>query len=46
MVVGDRRPFLVVIIVLNADAWKRFAADKGIDPEQPNRARIGMDSPS
>jgi long-chain acyl-CoA synthetase len=38
MVVGDRRPFLVVIIVLNADAWKRFAADKGIDPEQPNRA--------
>jgi long-chain acyl-CoA synthetase len=38
MVVGDRRPFLVAIIVLNADAWKRFAADKGIDPEQPNRA--------
>jgi long-chain acyl-CoA synthetase len=38
MVVGDRRPFLVAIIVLNADAWKRFAADRGIDPEQPNRA--------
>lgn len=37
MVVGDQRPFLVAIIVLNADAWKRFAADKGIDPERPNR---------
>ena len=38
VVVGDRRPFLVAIIVLNADAWRRFAADKGLDPEQPNHA--------
>jgi long-chain acyl-CoA synthetase len=36
MVVGDRRPFLVAVIVLNAGAWRRFAADKGLDPEQPN----------
>jgi long-chain acyl-CoA synthetase len=38
MVVGDQRPFLIAIMVLNADAWKHFAADKGIDPERPNRA--------
>ena len=32
VVVGDRRPFLVAVIVLNAEAWKRFAAEKGLDP--------------
>jgi long-chain acyl-CoA synthetase len=36
--VGDRRPFLVAIVVLNADAWRRFAAEKGLDPNEPNRA--------
>jgi len=36
VVVGDRRPFLVAVIVLNAEAWRRFAADKGLDPERPN----------
>lgn len=36
VVVGDRCPFLVAIVVLNADAWRRFAADKGLDPERPN----------
>ena len=38
VVVGDRRPFLVAVIVLNADAWRRFAADNGLDPERPNHA--------
>ena len=38
VVVGDRRPFLVAVIVLNADAWRRFAAEKGLDPERPNHA--------
>jgi long-chain acyl-CoA synthetase len=38
VVVGDRRPFLVAVIVLNADAWRRLAADKGLDPERPNHA--------
>ena len=38
VVVGDRRPFLVALIVLNADAWRRFAADKGLDAERPNHA--------
>jgi long-chain acyl-CoA synthetase len=38
VVIGDRRPFLVAVIVLNADAWKRFAAEKGLDPGRPNHA--------
>jgi long-chain acyl-CoA synthetase len=38
VVVGDRRPFLAAVIVLSADAWRRFAADKGLDPERPNHA--------
>ena len=36
VVVGDRRPFLAAIIVLDSDVWKRFAADNGLDPELPN----------
>jgi long-chain acyl-CoA synthetase len=36
MVVGNSRPFLAAVIVLNADAWRLFAADKGLDPLQPN----------
>ena len=35
-VIGERRPFLVAVIVLDADAWRRFAAEKGLDPERPN----------
>ena len=38
VVVGNRRPFLAAVIALNADAWRLFAADKGLDPEQPNHA--------
>ncbi|QWG22308.1 AMP-dependent synthetase/ligase [Bradyrhizobium sediminis] len=38
VVVGDRRPFLTALIVLDPDAWRRFAADKGLDPERPNHA--------
>jgi long-chain acyl-CoA synthetase len=36
VVVGNRRPFLAAVIVLNADAWHLFAASKGLDPQQPN----------
>lgn len=36
VVVGDRRPFLVAVVVLNAGAWRRFAVDKGLDPQRPN----------
>ena len=38
MVVGNRRPYLTAVIVLNADAWRLFAADKGLDPQRPNHA--------
>jgi long-chain acyl-CoA synthetase len=38
MVVGDRRPYLVAVIVLNSDAWNLFAASRGLDPQQPNHA--------
>ncbi len=38
VVVGDRRQFLVAVVVLNPDAWKRFAAEEGLDPERPNHA--------
>ena len=36
IVVGDRRPFLTAVIVLNAASWRRLAAGRGFDPEQPN----------
>jgi long-chain acyl-CoA synthetase len=35
MVVGDNRPFLSALIVLQADAWRRFAARLGVDPDDP-----------
>ena len=37
MVVGDRRPFLSAVVVLNAKAWELFAVERGLDPGQPNR---------
>ena len=36
LVVGDGRPFLVAVIVLDADSWRLFAANEGLDPGQPN----------
>lgn len=36
VVVGDRRPFLAALIVLNGPAWDQFAAERGLDAEQPN----------
>jgi long-chain acyl-CoA synthetase len=36
MVLGNRQPFLVAIIVLNDSGWKGFAADKKLDPQHPN----------
>ena len=38
VVVGNRRPFLTAVIVLNAESWKLFAANKGLDLQQPNHA--------
>lgn len=35
-VVGDGRPFVAALIVLNEAAWKRFAETENADPRQPN----------
>jgi long-chain acyl-CoA synthetase len=36
LVVGDRRPFPVAVIVLDEAAWRLFAAGRGLDPRAPN----------
>jgi long-chain acyl-CoA synthetase len=36
LVVGNRRPFLAALIVLNVPLWIQFAAERGLDPRQPN----------
>lgn len=36
LVVGDRRPFLAAVVVLDADSWNLFAAGRGLDPREPN----------
>jgi long-chain acyl-CoA synthetase len=36
MVVGDLRSFVAAVVVLNAKAWELFAAERGLDPRQPN----------
>jgi len=35
MVVGEGRPFLTALLVLNADYWPGLAQDCGLDPMQP-----------
>jgi long-chain acyl-CoA synthetase len=35
-VVGDSRPFVVALIVLNNASWTHFAAIQDLDPTQPN----------
>jgi len=36
VVIGNRRPYVAAVIVLNAQGWRLFAAERGFDPEQPN----------
>jgi long-chain acyl-CoA synthetase len=36
LVVGDRRPFLISIIVLDPDTWSLLATARGLDPQHPN----------
>ena len=35
---GNRRPYLAAVIVVNSEAWNLFAASRGLDPQQPNHA--------
>jgi long-chain acyl-CoA synthetase len=37
MVVGERRPYVAALIVLDSCGWRRFAAESSLDPEQPNQ---------
>ncbi len=39
-VVGERRPFVVALIVPNKAAWARFAAENDADPAQPNAPAV------
>jgi len=41
MVIGDNRPFLSAIVVLNPESWQSYARDKGLDAE----AREAMQNP-
>lgn len=38
MVVGDNRPFVLALLVLDAEKWKAFAAANDVDPSLPNAA--------
>jgi long-chain acyl-CoA synthetase len=38
LVVGNRRPFLISVVVLDTDTWSDFATAQGLDPRQPNDA--------
>lgn len=35
MIIGEQKPFLSAICILNPDYWQVFAATLGVDPEQP-----------
>lgn len=35
-VIGDGRPFVAALAVLNIAAWKRLARDDDVDPDRPN----------
>ena len=43
LVIGNRRPYLTAVIVLNSEAWTLFAASRGLDPQRPNRAASKID---
>ncbi|MDO8311551.1 MAG: long-chain fatty acid--CoA ligase [Sideroxyarcus sp.] len=35
MVFGEGKPYMVALLVLNPDAWKIFAQEVGVNPDQP-----------
>lgn len=36
LVIGDKRPIVAALVVLEADRWNEFAEKKGLDPKAPN----------
>jgi len=41
MVVGEGRPYLTALMVLNGEHWTAFAHEQGIDPAAPDSLRNG-----
>jgi long-chain acyl-CoA synthetase len=39
MVIGDARPFLTAVTVLNAEQWESYARSRGLDPARPESLR-------
>jgi long-chain acyl-CoA synthetase len=35
MAIGEGKPYLAVLLVLNADAWRTLAREAAVDPESP-----------
>ncbi|OFZ68000.1 MAG: AMP-dependent synthetase [Betaproteobacteria bacterium RBG_16_56_24] len=35
MIYGEARPYLVALVVLNSDAWLKFAKETGVHPDMP-----------
>lgn len=42
MLLGEGKPYLAVMTVLNADHWKKLCAERGLNPSSPESARSGQ----
>ena len=36
MVIGERRPYVAALLVLNQEGWRHLASELGLDPETPS----------
>ena len=39
MLLGEGKPYLSVMVVLNADHWRKLAAERGFSPDSPDTTR-------
>ena len=42
MLLGEGKPYLAVMTVLNADRWKKLCEERGLNPSSPESARSGQ----
>jgi len=42
MLLGEGKPYLAVMTVLNADHWKKLCVERGLNPSSPESARSGQ----
>jgi len=35
MIIGEARPYMVALVVVNPDVWKSFAKEVGVRPDMP-----------